>query len=176
MKQFRSLGPNCPICAKNTSGIFNGARKLTLYADSKGGFQKLFALESRSGENDDDDGNIDTTTSSSTETASKTTKNGSAGGSWAVVDVEQEGQAGVGDLLTEEVNQTEKEKEKEEKEQEILTSATNASSNIDHAQLLKIASSVGWMQVNAHGQTYWFNQSMNMTSRDIPAQVAELLK
>lgn len=181
VKQFRSEGPNCPICTKNTGGIFNGARKLNIYANTKGGYLKLFNDQGGGG------GAMESSTDINKEKTNSIEKNNVKGGSsssggWSVVDDdEEEGEGqGVGDLLNDEMmtKQDEKKSEKEnqnEKNDQNNSISASSNSTSQESKLYDVAKTIGWYQVNAHGQTYWYNQTSNMTSRETPAEVLELM-
>mmetsp|Transcript_190 Transcript_190/g.237 ORF Transcript_190/g.237 Transcript_190/m.237 type:complete len:468 (-) Transcript_190:75-1478(-) len=175
VKQFRNEGPNCPICTKNTAGIFNNARKLVNYANTKGGFSKLFLQAS--GENEVDEDNDETKKEKDKDNSSQRSQTKSVG-AWDVVDENEEGAGeGVAQLLSEQNDLAKKvedeiETQKETQKQETQTDNVDKG---DHQKLLEIAKSVGWFEVTAHGQTYWYNQTTNMTSREVPPQVTQLI-
>ena len=184
---FKST-PLCPICSKNTAGIFNAARKLAAYAKKNGGFNELFKAKSSDEENAEAEAREadkvarDAAAGGEGGGAKKAPKE-AAQGAWGVVDEEEGEEEGVAELLeVEAAAAAEKEEaeakaraEEEEKEAEKEKETGSATTNGD-GEDLAAAAACGWSQV-AHpttGQQYWYNQQLNQTCWSYPAHAIKV--
>jgi hypothetical protein len=182
---FKSAGPNCPVCSKNTSGIFNVSRKLASLAAKHGGFQNLFkTLSGDGGQVADGDG--DEGDESAGDGKSET--NDTVRGQWAVADDDEGGddsgvnESGVAELLEKEA-QARRLKEEESVAKGAAAAAAAAlqksKAEAEEARLASAATSLGWQRVRVAGNVakmYWFNPAKNQTCWETPLEVKNLLE
>jgi len=219
--RYKEGNPKCPICDKNTAGIFNHCRRFAAHALKAGGCLKLFtdaralAASLKAANDEDEDGDDDESKAADAVEEDKrevaalvaaaetraNSKKGSGGvgksasggiggsrgesggsGGWAVVEDEvgedHEG-SGVGGILEAEAEERAL-AEKATSDEDAATAAA-AASEAEAARVLasaaraqsESAAALGWAQVTSYGQTYWFHQAKNQTSRELPAEVAE---
>jgi RING finger protein 113A len=194
---FKSVGPNCPVCDKNTSGIFNVSRKLAAHGARHGGFKKLFKTMSKrqagggeGGDSDEDDGDEDG--NNDEEEARGGAAAGGTAGSWAIMDDEEEkngggggggggegGESGVAELLEQEAEERRRKEEATaaaKAKAEAEAEAAKVKAEKAAAAVTTAAAALGWQQVTSGGKSYWHHAGKNQTAWDTPLEVKNRIR